>query len=303
MRNIKPYQIFESKEILHSALINAVTNSNNELLDDIIKQYGKDIKVLVSLNDNELLTIALLNNNWDIIPFFIKNATSSKLNSKMGYSTRAGLENLLEEDRNLCFKILKKFKLHKRNLNEFFIKKGLYKGDLELVKLLIKYQDADPDYKKFGTKGSYETPIMIATHRNHIDIAKYLLDNFELDLHSKEERLLRYAAEFGSTEIMKMLFKKDKFDLTIRDNKVIDLAIKGGHQDMVHLLLQYPEVQPELKHLRYAEKKGYSHQRIFNMLQQDPRIIIPNMLKDKDLKPKLRNVLRKHSFEIENLMR
>lgn len=117
------------------------------------------------------------------------------------------------------------------------------KNDLTTVKTVLK----DNDYLIDETNSKQETPLLIATHKNYIDIAKVLIDA-GADVNKQDaiqDSPYLYAGAQGKTEILTYMIEKSNPNQKIYNrfggNALIPAAEKG-HLDNVKILLNDKKV-------------------------------------------------------------
>lgn len=153
------------------------------------------------------------------------------------------------------------------DINQNFGKKGhtllmyaSYKGSLEIVKLLLGYENINIDKK---CKNGWDA-LMLASTKGHVEITKLLLDrgaNFNSE-NEKGATALISAARAGSLETVALLLKKgaDINHKTQNGFTALMWASCVGYTDVVRLLCEYNHEAESLNEsfLLALREGGYS---------------------------------------------
>ena len=89
------------------------------------------------------------------------------------------------------------------------------------------------------------------------------------DPSADDDDAIRWASEFGHTDVVKLLLGDDRVDPSADNDEAILLASYNGHLDVVKLLLQDPDVDPSADNdeaIRWASENG--HTDVVNILKQ-----------------------------------
>ncbi|UCG51380.1 MAG: ankyrin repeat domain-containing protein, partial [Candidatus Latescibacterota bacterium] len=111
------------------------------------------------------------------------------------------------------------------------------RGQLEIVKLLLKGKRVDPSARD-------NEAILYAAQFGHTEIVELLLKDPRVDPSANRNAAIRRAAENGHVGIVELLLKDPRVDPSARDNEAIQRAAFSGHLEVVELLLKHPDVDP-----------------------------------------------------------
>lgn len=127
-------------------------------------------------------------------------------------------------------------------------------NDLVTAKKIV--QDPDYDLNEMNDQG--ETPLLIATHRNYVEMATLLIEHgadINVQDHISDSPYL-YAGAQGRTEILKFMLEHARPDYSKTNryggNALIPAAEKG-HLENVRLLLEHGE-----ENVNHINKFGYT---------------------------------------------
>jgi len=130
-----------------------------------------------------------------------------------------------------------------------------------MLKKMIRKEKIKPTTNK-------NSPIYYAVRMNQPELLKFLLRYKGVDKR-REHDLIETAAQEGYLEIIKLLLKDGRFNASgyLDSNTPIEYAYENGHDDVVYLLLNQPEVY---KHLSKKEIKRYAKGRplVSSMIQK-----------------------------------
>jgi len=112
-------------------------------------------------------------------------------------------------------------------------------GDIEKVKNLLTENKKGAEYS-----------INVASHFGQLNLVKFLLSEFEIDITRRESLAVCLASENGHLETVKFLVTGDrepgnKADIASAGNEAIKEASKNGHLEIVKFLLA-PEREPKV---------------------------------------------------------
>ncbi|KAJ3317332.1 hypothetical protein HDU76_001227 [Blyttiomyces sp. JEL0837] len=168
------------------------------------------------------------------------------------------------------------------------MKEAIENGEIETVKFLLPltkpsmlFADLNPEEESDGSA------LDIAVFKDHIDIAKLLVNSFpEIDFENEakyavmwdslktlkflidhcsinpafdDNELIRIAARKGSLDVAKFLLGRDDVDPTAQNNYALLEALLNGHKDIAKLLLERKDVDPTAdgnKPIQYAAESG-----------------------------------------------
>jgi ankyrin repeat protein len=124
--------------------------------------------------------------------------------------------------------------------------------DLNLVQLLLECPRIDVNVRDHGLAGM--TPLLRAVQRGREDFVRLLLEDELLDIDAEggpgHRTPLSLAAHYGETNIFKLLLAKGADpELTWAAGTPLFEAAKGGHEEIVRLLLMDERVDPNYRHL------------------------------------------------------
>lgn len=132
--------------------------------------------------------------------------------------------------------------------------RAVQNSDLNLVKEIL----LSKDYQIDEQNDLGETPLVVATHNNYIDIAKALIDA-GADVNKQDniqDSAYLYAAAQGKTEILSYILKHSEPNQSVYNrfggNSIIPAAEKG-HLDNVKLLLEDGKVD-----INHQNNYGYT---------------------------------------------
>lgn len=94
-------------------------------------------------------------------------------------------------------------------------------------------------FLKFNVFDKVEEIFQIACRYNRYEIAKFLVDNFGIDIHARSEYVFRKSCKYGYKDIMLWLYNlDDNVDLKIFDDYCFHKACINGHLDIAIWLYQ-----------------------------------------------------------------
>jgi ankyrin repeat protein len=130
-------------------------------------------------------------------------------------------------------------------------------NDINKVKLLLNKE------KKVSSFSNHinNYAIIIASKRGNIDIVKLLLKDKRFDLSESEFMAFRYASQYGHIEVIKLLLKQKGIKINTCENYAIVNAFINKHTSIVNLLWQYEIIKNTLK----KDKKELYN----NLIKQD----------------------------------
>jgi uncharacterized protein len=157
-------------------LYNAIANSNNKRVKEIIKKNSKILKV--ETTNGSWLHVASRNNNFEIVKFLVD--LGMDINKKGGIS------------------------------NEMPINLAVSEGNIELVKYYLKkgaiFDESEPE----------RNPLFAAIHYGHIEIVKLLVESgINVNIKYRDRTAISFAEIFGRTEIVAYLKKANIKDNNI----------------------------------------------------------------------------------------
>jgi ankyrin repeat protein len=208
MKKIKPYDVFNEslkdkiKGQEHEEIMNKIHNMSQDELNDTL------ISILYKENQDYLVK-KLVEGGADV------NFGDGKVISRYVYKKDKEMVKYLIENGSKLYHILLSY---------------ADKNDEEMIKYLINkgadVQDND-DYL-FRRMIQYE----------NINMIKYLLDNYDIDIETTHSYPLRQSASFGNYEMVK-LFLEYGADPNCEDDDAIEMAEDNGHDDVLELLKEY----------------------------------------------------------------
>ena len=74
--------------------------------------------------------------------------------------------------------------------------------------------------------------------RSHLDIIKYLIEDYGVDARANNDEAVRYACRYGHLEIVKYLVEKCGADVRAYSNCAIHWSCEFGHFDVVTYLVE-----------------------------------------------------------------
>ncbi len=112
---------------------------------------------------------------------------------------------------------------------------ALREKSLKVANALIRAKNIDFD----KTNAAGETPLMMASLQNEIDMVKLMVDQMEVEINKTGWTPLHYAATNGNNEIVKFLVDHAAYIDAESPNGTTPLmmAARGGHIETVKLLL------------------------------------------------------------------
>jgi ankyrin repeat protein len=116
----------------------------------------------------------------------------------------------------------------------------------------------------------YDT-LINAVKSNSIKEVKKVLSNPKLKTLNNPNINMRYAAEYGFSDILKLLLSDDRFDPT-ENNAALDLASRNGHTEIVKLLLNDPRIDPTFNNYAIQLSSSNGHFEIVKLLLKDKRV-------------------------------
>jgi ankyrin repeat protein len=128
---------------------------------------------------------------------------------------------------------------------------ALWKGDLEIIKLLLDRYDVDPNVSNHRTG----TGLMEACENGNLDIVKLFLGRQRTEVNRREtsegRTALWNAAYCGHSEITKLLLDRDDIDPNVPDNlgrtPLLIAAGRGLKHSVVNLLLAKKGIDPNAR--------------------------------------------------------
>jgi ankyrin repeat protein len=150
-----------------------------------------------------------------------------------------------------------------------------YKDDTKANK-----QDIKSEYGKYLTPYTKDYIYSKVDVNNIENIVKYgFIDELKTKVNDgwnpsyDDNYAIRYAAEYGRVEMVKLLLADDRVDPSVNDNFAIQLAAENGHIEVVKLLLADDRVDPSARGnyaIRFAAETG--HIEMVKLLLTDDRV-------------------------------
>lgn len=139
----------------------------------------------------------------------------------------------------------------------------------EVVKLLWDKASSNSWVPENELKELANEMIILANKKDDIEIVKFFLNDFRIDLWECGNTLICAACEMGNLEIVELLL----LDPRISKSGVIRNASRGGHAEIVKLLLEKSNDDPSSHgNLAIRSAKASGHESVVAILSKDPRV-------------------------------
>lgn len=217
-------------------------------LFDIVKILIKDKRFKAEFNDFLGLKISAFYNHEDIFFYLVENSENINFNVDENYLLKAAIKNN-------NFKIIK-FLLNnpsfiqnfgdkkiKSNAEDSLLCKVVKTGDIELFKLVIKYDDIISEAKltKNDKYLHFNIAIQLAAELGYFYIFKSLFYHKRCDPYFDNLKALENAINKGEPYIGKLFFNIENFDPSKNKNLLFN-AINHGNIFFVEELIKYENV-------------------------------------------------------------
>ncbi|KAI9341182.1 ankyrin repeat-containing domain protein [Obelidium mucronatum] len=110
--------------------------------------------------------------------------------------------------------------------------------DLEIMRLLLD----NPLY--FNPSGQDSKALRWAAERGNYEVVKLLLQNSNVDPSALDNEAIVFSAEAGHLSVVEILLQDPRVDPSAKDNEASVCASSNGHLDVMRLLLSHPAVNP-----------------------------------------------------------
>ena len=117
--------------------------------------------------------------------------------------------------------------------NDVFIE-ACKSGDISVIERYIREGGDPSDYDNAA--------IRWASNYGHTEVVKLLLSDRRVDPSDDNNATIRWASKYGHTEVVKLLTNDERVDPSADSNYAIQWASVNGHIDIVKLLLEADRV-------------------------------------------------------------